>query len=214
MGTIRASQIIDDCYGPLHDSPSSPTRWPRAELLGYLNDALQDIPTLQPIANVVTANLQLAAGTLQEAPPDAIGFVRPIRNYSGVTPGRAVFKGDFDEYSLEDPDWHTADPEPEVVRYFLLEDDYTRFYVSPPQDGTGLLEIRYPALPDRLTDENQVIPISDAYRNPIYFYTLSRAFRKEIPQGSMEKANDYDSLYTRCLGLKLQAQGAARTKQP
>ena len=78
---VRAQTILQDKTG---------IRWPLAELRLWANDALREVVTLKPSANVRAMTITLDTGTRQTLPTSAIQMVRAIRNMSSTNPNTAV----------------------------------------------------------------------------------------------------------------------------
>lgn len=179
MGTVTAKTIIDKATIQLIDLTN--IRWTRAELLGWLNDGMRQIVTIQPSASSTTVSKQLVAGTRQTIPTDGWLLLSIYRNMgtTGTTPGRAIRIISREILDSFNPSWHTATATAEVRNYIYTDQDQTAFYVYPPNTGTQYIEVNYSVQPADLTVESQAIPIFDVFQTALLDYILYRACSKD-----------------------------------
>ena len=204
MPVITAQIIVDKAEETLLDETN--VRWDEAELLGYLNDGQRHIASLKPDSYMKNASVIMAASeTKNTVPADAAGINRPIRNMGadGNTLGKAITWADMEQMDKSNPNWHT-DTASAVIKHFLPDpNDPKVFYVYPPQPAAsmGYAEISYFAIPANVII-SAVILLDDLYQDPLYFYVLSRAHSKDIPEASATKAGGYYSLMMQAIGLR------------
>ena len=179
MGTVTAKTIIDKATIQLIDLAN--IRWTRAELLGWLNDGLRQIVTIQPSASSTTVSKQLVAGSRQTLPADGWLLLSVYRNMgtNGATPGRAIRIISREILDSFNPYWNTDKAAAEVRNYIYTDQDQAAFYVYPPNTGTQFIELNYSAQPADLTAETQVIPIFDVFQSALLDYILYRACSKD-----------------------------------
>lgn len=203
MGTVTAKAILDKASTQLIDIAG--VRWTRAELLGWLNDGLRQIVTIQPNAtNTVTA-VKLVTGTRQSLPSDGWLLLSINRNMgtTGTTPGRAVRIISRELLNAFNPDWHTDTASAVTKNYIYDLADQTAFFVYPPSTGTNYLEINYSKQPADLTLETQVIPIFDIYQTALVDYILYRACSKDAEYApGLALAQGYLTTFTAAVGAK------------
>ncbi len=179
MGTILASAIISKASDQLFDVTN--VRWTVTELLGWLSQGQRAICAIKPNSNNKLASVSLVAGTKQAIPSDGWFLLGIYRNMGagGVTPGQAVritSREVMDGYNLN---WHT-DPASAVVDEYIFDlQDQTVFYVYPPNDGTGYVELNYAAVPADLPAQTSPITISDVFEPILFDYVMFRGCAKD-----------------------------------
>jgi hypothetical protein len=179
MGTITAKSIIDKASTQLLD-PNN-TRWPRTELLGWINDAQRQITVMSPNATNKVAVVQLVAGTRQNIPADGWTLLDVIRymGTTGTTPGRVPRIVSQQVLNDFNPNWHSATPSTVPLNYIYDQQDQTVFYVYPPSNGKGYLQLNYSPIPSDLSSENSTITVNDIFQTAILDYVLYRANSKD-----------------------------------
>jgi hypothetical protein len=179
MGTIVAKKLIDDVAKTLQDMTN--VRWPRLDLLGYLNDGQRETVLAKPDAYVVNAAFQMVAGAKQTIPPDGYLFMRVNCNL-GLTnvPGRAPRHLVMKILDEQIPSWRADAADGVALHYTFDEKDPKRFYVYPPQPVTPhKVEIVYSAAPPDVADENAAITLDDLWKTALVNYMLYRAASKD-----------------------------------
>lgn len=209
MGTVLASEILAQVDTVLLDTAK--TRWPDAEKLEYLNDGQRQLVLYKPDAFVINDVFVLVAGTKQSIPDgtgsleEGIALVSVIRNMGltpGTTPGAAIRPIGRDVLDTYNPDWHTETKVAAVKNYILDDYDPTRFYVSPPNLGTGFVEAAYSALPGDVATAATAITLSDIYRDALRNYILFRCYAKDAafsPLNDRRAVEDFN-LFVQGLG--------------
>lgn len=208
MSTITAQVIVDAAEKTLLDETN--VRWGEAELLGYLNDGQRHIVMLKPDAYAKHATVAMTVSeTLNSIPSDGIRLIRPVRNMgtNGTTRGRVITWADMDELDNTNPNWHLATAAAEVLHFLQDPSDPKKFFVFPPQPGSnpGYAEFIYSAAPPDVAI-GSTISLDDIYKDPIYFYIMSRAHSKETPAAKAERATTYYNLFLQSIGLKTTAE--------
>lgn len=175
-------------------------RWTDAELVRYVNDAQREIVLYKPDAVTRNENLELAVGTKQALPAASIRLLSVVRN---VTPTskrsvRPVSRETLDRFK---PDWHGETAVQEVQHSIFDEMDQENFYVYPPNDGTGTVEILYTKHPDTITEDDN-LEVADAYANVVLDYVLYRSFAKDgdLPASANRSAGHYQAFMSSLTG--------------
>lgn len=209
MATITVKSIIDKAANQLFDVPN--IKWSRAELLGWVNMAQRLIVIIQPSSTNTIETISLQAGTRQHIPVHGWLLLDVLRNYSALagSPGRAVRVVSRRLLDTFNPDWHTATAKKAVQNYVFDKQDQTAFFVYPPNDGTGFLEINYSTIPDDITSEASTLTVPDAYEDAILNYIMFRACSKQADFApGMQMADAYLTTVNNLLGAKLSAEQA------
>lgn len=179
MGTITAQTIINQAAVQLLDI--SNVRWTRAELLSWVNAGQKQIIVLSPNATNKVAVYKLAVGTRQAIPSDGWTLLDVIRNMGtdGTKPGRAVRLVSEELLDNFNPNWHAALPSTIAQNVVFDQQDQTAFYVYPPNNGKGYVQVNYSPIPPSLASEASVITISDIFEPVLLDYVLYRACSKD-----------------------------------
>lgn len=203
MGTIVASAIISKASIVLQDT--TPTRWPVAELLGWLNDGQREICVAMPELSTTLGNITLVAGTKQTLPNGAMGLLRIVRNMglSGAAPGLAPRKVAQELLDATAPDWHTQTPATAIKHYVYDVRAPKVFYVSPPSVVNNTLEALYTTPPADIASAVSTITLDDIFEPALLDYVLYRAYGKDIEiAGSSERSAQHRSNFTALIAAK------------
>lgn len=179
MGTITAQSVINKAAIQLTDIGN--TRWTRAELLDWLNQGQKQIVVMSPSATNKVSVVQLVAGTRQSIPSDGWTLLELIRymGTNGSTPGRAIRVTSRELIDSFNPDWH-SDAKSAVPKHYIFDaQDQTVFYVYPPNNGQGYVQLNYSPVPPMITSESTAIYVSDTFEPPLLDYILYRACSKD-----------------------------------
>lgn len=187
---------------------SAKVTWSDAELLGYLNEALRATAFVKPDMYTIREEIGLEAGTKQVLPAGGISLMDIYRNTtsSGGT-GRVVTQ--VDEGLLEEANrfWPAATQQQQVEHFTADPRDPRRFTVFPPNDGTGVVELLYGAVPPELTDiDTDALPVPDSYENVLKSFVLASAYAKNSTKQDLGKWQAYMGSWSQGLGMKTNAQ--------
>lgn len=183
--TIRARDVMRRAATLLNDRNFK--RWTHVEILGWINDGLREIVARKPDACAHPQRVGLIAGTAQAIPNDAVSLLRVIRNANGG----AITPVDREVMDAVNPGWHNPNvvtATRRVAHVIYDEADTRRYFVYPPNDGGGRIEIvvsRYPEpvpVPANrnLTESYSArLDIEDIYANALVEYVLYRCYDKD-----------------------------------
>ena len=203
MGTITAKYIIDKAAVQLIDLAN--IRWTREELLGWINDGQRQIVTMSPNATNKVDTIRLVAGTRQSIPADGWTLLELIRymGTDGSKAGRAIRLASRELIDSFNPDWHSDYPTTMPKHYIFDQQDQRVFYVYPPNNGNGYVMLNYSPVPVDLTDENDVIEVSDMFQTSLLDYVLYRACSKDAEYApGLQLAGGYLSTFMASMGIK------------
>lgn len=185
--------------------------WSRAEHVANLNIAQRLICgdyklDAYPKREFVT----LVAGIAQDLPVDGTALIEITDNEAS---GRSVTQTDLAILQEENRFWPAATQQTEVENYAADPRTPRKFYVFPPNDGSGSVRITYGAIPPELTGSSgENIALSDAYQYPIERIMLSLAFAKNSVRQDLSKSQAFINEARLALGLKSQGQVAVAPK--
>lgn len=184
--TVTAQSIISRVRTQLIDVGAT-QHWSDAELLQWLSDGLRTLVGANPAASATRFELAMVAGTKQTLPADGHLLLDVERN----TTGRAVRKADQAALDAFSPEWHTSTQAAAVKHYIYNPLMQQQFYVYPPNDGTGSLQIIYSVMPADLTAVSDVLPVDDIYQTALFDYVMYRCHQKDSDYAAGGVANAY-----------------------
>lgn len=214
MGTITAQSIINKAAIQLTDIGN--TRWTRAELLGWLNDGQRQIVTMAPNATNKISTVQLVAGTRQTIPADGWTLLEVIRymGTDGTKPGRAVRVTSRELLDSYNPDWHSDTASTVPKHYLFDQQDQTAYFVYPPNNGKGYVQINYSPVPTDLASESSTISLNDIFQTALLDYILYRACSKDAEYApGLTLAAGYLQTFMTAMGIKSQTEIANSPNQ-
>ena len=185
--------------------------WSRAEHIANLNLAIRLIcGDLKLDAYPKREFVALVAGIAQDLPADGTATIDITDN---EVSGRAVTQTDLAILQEENRFWPAATRQVDVENFAADPRTPRKFYVFPPNDGTGSVRITFGAIPDELTGSSgEALPLTDAYQYPIERIMLSLAFTKNTVRQDLSRAQTFMNEARLALGLKSQGQVAMAPK--
>lgn len=174
-----ADNVISRVRTQLIDN-GSVQRWSDAELLQWLSDGQREIVSYIPDASGQIIDLELIRGTRQMLPEDGILLLELVRNKGADnSAGRSVRLTTRELLDAYNPDWHNSTSSATVQTYVFNSNQPTTFYVYPPNDGTGIVEVSYSALPAEITALTDELGVADMCQGLLVDYVLYRAHLKD-----------------------------------
>lgn len=209
MGQLLASDLIARVATTLFDTNNA--QWSQPELLAYLNEGQREIAIAQPTATSVIASVPLVPGARQTLPADAWLLFDVLRNMGpapGTTPGlpiRVIARRLLDTFQ---PTWMIGPAASMVKSYIYDLRDQLSFFVYPPNDGTGFVEMNYSQIPTPIT-ANEPTALSDALDTALLNYMLYRACIKRVDYAPGPTVGaSYLALFNAILGIKAASEAA------
>ena len=204
--TFRANTVLDSAASLLLDTAGR--TWSPDELLGYLNEALSTTALVHHDIYIVHSAVVLAIGVQQAIPGDGTALVDVPRNTGGRVITQ-VDKGLLDEASRF---WPAGTQEAVVEHYTADPRDPLKFVVFPPNDGTGVVDMVYAAVPPQVMYSTEQIEVANSYEAPLLNYVLGRAYTKNSKRQDLGKASSYFGQWGQLLNLDAQSMLAALPK--
>lgn len=200
---MLASAYLTTLRDRLFD-PAPGAAWTDADLIGYLNEAIRATCTVKADAYTLQASIDLVAGVVQELPAAGIALFDISQN---VASGRRVTIVDRALLDEENRFWPAATQE-EDVQHFAADDRAPRrFYVTPPNDGTGSVIALYGALPPEITATTDDVLLQDLYQPALVAFAISRAYLKNSKRADPAKSANAFNEWATMVGAKTKAQG-------
>lgn len=185
----RVMQVLNDL---------SAEHWTISELLGYLNEGLQQSLTYVPEQFSAVETLTLAAGSRQTLPSGRTRLLGIERNTSGDQ--RAPRSIAMSALPAAAPLWHAGTALAEVRQYAYDPAVPDVFWCAPPVSSGVQVEAIVAVQPDAL-QINQDIPIDSRYDAALANYVLYRAMSKDSEVTSPQHAQFYYTSYLRDFGV-------------
>lgn len=206
--SVLASEIVTKVSTLLFDVNN--VKWSQTELLMWITDAQRAIAALVPEATSDVVSVQMTAGPRQTIPSGGWMLLEVTRNMgtTGTTSGRVMKRIDRAVLDETNPEWQAASEvaAPQVYMYNLR--DKVAFYVSPPSDGTGFLEVNYSVMPTVITDPTSPLTVMDLYAPAVCDYVMWRALSKKVPfAGDPQAAQPYFESFAMYVGKDGQSAG-------
>lgn len=223
---ITAKDVFQRVQILLQDQEN--VRWTLDELRLWLNDGQREIVLWKPNAKSSTVVLPLVAGTYQTLSTTYLSMLRAVRNITSEGPprvgGRAVRTVPREILDATIPDWHSASQKAVVTNVVYDQAEPRAFYVFPPNNGTGKLEviasqaptdIAAPADPTNLASYTATIGLDDIYANALADYVMYRAYMKDAGYaGNAQRAVACYTQFSNALGIKLRNEIAISPNSP
>ena len=185
--------------------------WSRAEHVANLNVAQRLICgdyklDAYPKREFVT----LVAGIAQDIPAEGTALIDITDNEVSQ---RVVTQTDLAILQEENRFWPRGTQQTEVENFAADPRTPRKFFVFPPNDGSGSVRITYGAIPPEVTGSSgETISLSDAYQYSIERIMLSLAFAKNSVRQDLSKSQAFMNEARLALGLKSQGQVAVAPK--
>ena len=80
---------------------------------------------------------------------------------------------------IQYPSWPSEATSTTVKHYFIDDVDPRSFWVYPPNNGIGSLEITYSVMPVDLVATTDALTVRDIYQTPLFDYVMYRAHQKD-----------------------------------
>lgn len=209
MAIVTSNEIMQRVNKLLNDPGF--TRWPKEELLNYLNDAQRAIVLRRPDSYTVDVDdFACVVGVKQSLPADALKLIDIPRNASGK-----AIRGPYNRQVLDDnyDTWYAGKTATEVELYIYDERNPKTFYVYPGVTPGIELTLVYskapPAIDTAANDSSEVIALDDVYVNAIIEWILYRAYMKDAEYAANpNKSQMHMNAFRSQLGEKSQADVA------
>lgn len=200
---MDAQELIDAVSGQLNDTGND--TWSKATLIEYINSAQKTIATFRPDSSQTTVSVQMNAGSKQSMPAAARRLLEITRNMGsdGNTPGSTVRPADHESLRLFDGGWHSSTQTAEINNYSYSEKTPDIYYVDPPSDGTGYVEMSYSVVPTEVTQTTDTLDLNDIYKEPIIQWMMFRAYSVEVDSvSSRNRARAHEDSFYNMMGRK------------
>lgn len=200
--TVAVGPLLDSVSVTLLDTARR--TWPLlSDLVPWLNEALAATAALKPDMYTRQEYITLVAGVSQVIPADGVALLNVLYNAAG----RVITQVDSELLDEANRFWPAA-TETVVVQHFSSDvRDPRRFNVTPPNDGTGSVQILYGAVPEVVTGSSgEDLPVSPNYGPILQNYVLGKAYAKNSKKQDLTKSAAYMNQWASMLGMKTKGQ--------
>lgn len=204
--TVNVGDLLDSVSTTLLDQARR--TWEFNELVSYLKEALAATANVKSDMYTRQEFMTPVAGISQVIPADGVALLDVIQNSTGQVVTQ-VDAGLLDEANRF---WPAATRETEVEHFAADPRDPRRFNVTPPNDGTGSIQILYGAIPEVTGSSGEDLPIAGSYLAPLTFYVLGKCYAKNSKKQDLGKATSYMNQWGALIGLKTKGQVAVAPK--
>jgi hypothetical protein len=201
---MLVSDYIDALRVRLFDPPPG-AGWTNAELIGYLNEAIRATCLVKADAYDVQTMITLVPGVVQQLPDDGLALFDITEN---AVSGKRLTLTDKSLLDDENRFWPGGTRERNVQHFAFDVRAPRRFYVSPPNDGTGQVLALYGALPVPLAALTEEMPLRDVYQPALSAFAISRAHGKPSKRADPAKASAAFNEFVALVGAKTAAVAA------
>lgn len=199
---MLVTALIDVMRDRLFD-PAPGTGWSNDELIRYLNEGVNATCLIKPDAYTKQEFIPMAPGVTQQLPADGIALFDLTENQAS---GRRITQVDRALLDEENRFWPAATPEVDVQHYATDPNAPRRFYVTPPNTGTGMVKCLYGAMPAAMAGLSDELPLIDIYQPALLAYALSRAYMKASKRRDAQASSSAFNEWATMVGAKTQAQ--------
>lgn len=200
---MLASDIITEVSGQLNDIAQ--ITWVEDALIRYIDSAQEMVVSIRPDAYSQITNMLMGVGSKQDLPASALRLLDIKRNMGtdGNSPGRVVIAIDEESLDLFSFSHHAA-TQKEVIKNFSYDEKTPNtFYVDPPSDGTGYIEISISRIPPKITGVSDPLVLKDIYFNHVVQWCMFRAYSIEVDSASSQsRAQKHETSFYLMMGKK------------
>jgi hypothetical protein len=202
--TIAVGPLLDGVSSTLLDTARR--SWPLHDLVSYLNEALAATSAVKPDMYTRQEFITLAAGVSQVIPADGVALLNVIYNEAN---GRVITQVDGGLLDESNRFWPANTEEVNVYHFAVDQRDPRRFNVTPPNTGTGRVQILYGAVPPAVTGSSgEDLPLSPNFEPILVNYVLAKAYAKNSKKQDLGKTTAYMNQWGAMVGLKTKGQVA------
>jgi hypothetical protein len=206
--TIAVGPLSDDVSATLLDRTRR--TWTLLELVAYLNEALTATAAVKPDMYPKKEFVALVAGTSQTVPSDGVALFDVVQN---EVSGKTVTQVDAELLTEANRFWPAATRELDVEHFAFDPRSMMRFDVTPPNNGSGRVEILYGAIPTAVTGSSgEELDVNASFEAPLKNYVFGKAYQKNSKKQDLAKSTGFMNAWGALLGLKSKGQLAVAPK--
>jgi len=208
---LTVNDLITEAVSQYNDELQDDSDYARIKIatwIKYANSALRSLVLVRPDSSVKRTSVQLAAGTHQDVPAEAIRLLAINRNMGtdGSTVGRIITPIGTELLNLTNQLWHQATAKTYIDHYMLDDENPRSFFVTPPVHATTAVyvEMEYSWIPTVYTATTDAIVVSDVYANPMIAWMLYKAYTVDDEEVNFQKGQAHLTEFMNLLQVELQ----------
>ena len=163
---MTPQSVITEVRAVIKDDDATSYRNTDDALVLAVNRALKRVATLRPDLFTTIGTITLVAGITQTVP----NYGRVVEVF-GVTGGNAITEGNREAMDQLTPTWRAA-TQGTPDTWMRHSRNPSKFFVSPPSDGTGTLDAEYTIAPPTVA-LNDTIALSEMYHPVVVDMTVA-----------------------------------------
>lgn len=200
--------LLAELLRPLGAALGDPlfSSWHRDDCVRYLNLGMQMVATYRPDCATQTGQVELVAGARQTLPDGAVRLLDALYYCDAaglpVSALRLVERKTLDSGA---PTW-MVQPRAAVVDEIVYDERFPgQFFVSPPSEGVGSVELGWSINPppfDPMGDVDQAFPIGEQYAPAVLEWASYCAFSRDGESTNGQRAAAHRQSFFDILGIK------------
>lgn len=164
---MTPQSVITEVRNSIKDADATAYRNSDANLLLMVNRALRRIALIRPDLFTTIGTIGMVAGVLQTVP----NLGRIVEVY-GMVGGSAIVEGNRQTLDELSPTWRAVTATPVQTNWMRHTRNPSKFFVSPPSDGSGVVDAEYTAPPTTYA-LGDTIALSDTYQPAVVDMTVA-----------------------------------------
>ena len=194
------SELLTTAKGILNDAQS--VTYTEADLIQGVNLACNAVSIHRPDASTAVGDIDLEAGTRQSLPAGGLRIIDSLGNSDEGSAARIVNRMDMETSA---PGWRQETAAAEVREVMVDEKTPGVFWVSPPNDGNGRLELIWTTVPTPALVAGDELPVSDKYAPVVLEWLLYLMFARDSERSpNRARAQAHYQAFFQLLGIKTQ----------
>lgn len=196
--TITPQSIITLARSIYNDAGSAFFRISNDDLVGYVNDGLQEASILAPSLFHTTGDFTCAAGQTEQAVTFA--DARQLSKVIRIKDGRALHPVDLDALSRFNPDW-ASDTAAAAQNWCRHDSDPLRFYVYPKAPvEMQVLEVLFVRIPGTYALNDPITEVPASVAPALSDYVIYRAESRDDEHSNSGRAVSHYQAFVQKIG--------------
>lgn len=202
---MTPQSIIPEVRTFIKDADAIAYRNQDVDIAAAINRAVKRIAGLRPDLFTSITTLAPVAGIVQTVP----SFGRIVEVF-GITGGPALTESSRELLDALAPTWRTAAPGP-AVNWMRHPRDPNKFFVSPPSDAVGSLDVEYTVAPATYA-LSDAIPLQETYQPIVVDMTVAEIEWADDENVLSQRASEFYKRAVTALQMGLQLRTLTDTE--
>jgi len=185
---MTPSEIIAAARAILNDEDAGGYRYPDADLLGYVNDAIKSCVALRPEWFSTIGDYTCISGQCDQALDfeDAVSLIEVLCHHEG----NAILPFDLAAMDAFAPGWRAVAAGP-ATQWAKFANDPIRFYIYPKAPVAQVIDVRYIRRPASYAMDAPITEIPDIYRPALVDYVVGMAESRDDEHVVSQRAQQF-----------------------